>query len=84
VKIDTNSDPLIAFAVSKNEILIKGQVSKLAFATLYDIQGRVILVNNLEEGSLNVIRTPNIPTGIYMLSVKDNQKVKAFKIPIKE
>jgi hypothetical protein len=84
VKIDTNSDPLIAFTVSKNEILIKGQVSKQAIAALYDIQGRVILVNNLKEGSLNIIQTPNIKTGIYMLSVKDNGKTKAFKIPVRE
>jgi hypothetical protein len=84
VKIDTNSDPLIAFVVSKNEILIKGQVSNQAIATLYDIQGRVILVNYLEEGSMNVIRTPNIRTGIYMLYVKDNEKTKGFKIPVRE
>jgi len=84
VKIETNSEPLIAFAISRNEILIKGQVSTLAIATLYDIQGRVIQVNNLEEGSLNIIRTPNIRTGIYMLSVRDMEKIKGFKIPVKE
>jgi len=83
VKIDTSSDLLNAFAISRNEILIKGQVSNQAVATLYDIQGRVILVNNLKEGSLNIVETPNIRTGIYMLSVKDNGKVQGFKIPVK-
>ena len=75
---------LSAYAVRNTEIRVKGQVSNQAVATLYDVQGRVIVVKNLEEGSLNMIPTPNIKTGIYMLYVKDNNKVQAFKIPVKE
>jgi hypothetical protein len=78
------ADKLTAFAIRNVEIRVKGQVSNQAVATLYDIQGRVILIKNLAEGGLNVIETPNIRTGIYMLSVKDNGKVQGFKISVKE
>ncbi|HEY3370626.1 MAG TPA: T9SS type A sorting domain-containing protein [Prolixibacteraceae bacterium] len=75
---------LSAYSTSNTEIKITGSVSKLAIATLYDIQGKVVLVKNLEEGSLNSIRTPNLQPGIYLLSVKDNQQVQRFKIPFSQ
>ena len=78
------ADNLSAYAVRNIEIRIKGQVSNQAVATLYDVQGRVILVKTLEEGNLNVVRTPNIKTAIYMLSVNDKGKLQRFKIPVKE
>jgi hypothetical protein len=75
---------LSAYAFRNIEIRINGQVSNQAVATLYDVQGRVILVKTLEEGSLNVVRTPNIKTAIYMLSVNDKGKIQRFKIPVNE
>jgi hypothetical protein len=81
---DAMADKLSAYAIRNIEIRVKGSVSKQAVATLYDIQGRAVVVKNLEEGSMNIIPTPNIKTGIYMLYVKDNEKVQAFKIPVKE
>ena len=78
------SQVLKAFAVRNVEIQLKGKVGRQAVATLYDIQGRVILVKNLEEGTLNIIPTPNIKTGIYLLSVQDNGNLNRFKIPVGE
>lgn len=75
---------LSAYAVRNTEIHVEGEVSKQAVATLYDIQGRVVLVKNMEEGSLNVIPTPNLKTGIYLLFVKDNKRAQGFKVPVKE
>jgi hypothetical protein len=75
---------LSAYAVRNTQICLKGEVSKQAVATLYDIQGRVVVVKNLEEGSLNTIPTPYIKTGVYLLLVKDNQRIQKFKIPVKE
>ncbi len=82
--IDNNADNLSAYAFRNIEIRINGQVSNQAIATLYDVQGRVILVKTLEEVNLNVVRTPNIKTAIYMLSVNDKGKLQRFKIPVKE
>jgi hypothetical protein len=75
---------LSAYAVRNIEIRINGNVSNQAVATLYDIQGRVVLVKTLEEGSLNVVRTPDIKSAIYMLSVNDNGKLQRFKIAVNE
>jgi hypothetical protein len=77
-------DHLSAYAVRNIEIRIKGNVSNQAVATLYDVQGRVVLIKTLEEGSLNVVRTPNIKSAIYLLSVRDGEKVQRFKIPVNQ
>ena len=75
---------LSAYAVRNVEIRLSGQVSNQAIATLYDIQGREILVKKLNEGNLNVIRTPNIKSAMYLLFIKDNGKSQGFKIPVRE
>jgi len=75
---------LSAFAVRNIEIRIKGRVSHQAVATLYDVQGKAVLVQTLEAGDLNIVRTPNIKSAIYLLSVNDNGKLKRFKIPVNE
>jgi hypothetical protein len=75
---------LSAYGIRNVEIHVNGPVSSQAIATLYDIQGKVILVKNLEEGQFNVIQTPNIKTAIYLLFVKDKGKVQSFKIPMNE
>ncbi|HLN75328.1 MAG TPA: T9SS type A sorting domain-containing protein [Prolixibacteraceae bacterium] len=81
---DFLKDKLSAYAVRNTEIRLKGTVSSQAVATLYDVLGKAVLVKNLEEGSLNIIPTPNLHTGIYLLSVKDNGRVQGFKIPVSE
>jgi len=75
---------LRAYPLSNNRIKIDGTLSNQAIATLYDSQGRVILSKNLEEGNLNILNTPNLHAGIFILYVKDNGKSKTFKIPVIE
>jgi len=84
LNIDYFLGKLSAYAVRNVEIRVKGQVSNQAIATLYDIQGREILVEKLDEGSINVINTPNIKSSIYLLFVNDNGKSQGFKIPVRE
>lgn len=81
---ETLAGNLSAYAVRNTEIRINGLVSNQAVATLYDVQGRVVLAKTLEEGSLNVMRTPNIKTAIYLLSVQDHGQTARFKIPVNE
>jgi len=76
--------PLSAYAIRNTEIRVKGEVSSQAVAMLYDLQGRMILMKNLEAGSLNIIRTPELHNGIYILFVKDQERVERFKLPVKE
>jgi hypothetical protein len=75
---------IIAFAIRNTEIRIEGRLSNQSVATLYDVQGKVILVKTLEEGNLNIVHTPNIKTAIYMLTVNDNGKQHRFKIHVNE
>jgi len=77
-------DKLTAYAVRNIEIRIKGEVSRGAVATLYDMGGRVVRIETLEGGDLNVVPTPGIKTAIYVLSVNDHGKVQTFKIPVRE
>ena len=81
---ETLAAGLTAYAYRNIEIRVSGAVSKNAVATLYDVHGRIVLVKILEEGNLNIIPTPNIKTGIYMLSVNDKGKSNGFKILVRE
>jgi hypothetical protein len=75
---------LSAYAVKNTKIVIKGEVSEKAVATLFDIQGRVVLSKNLERGDQNILPTPGLKSGTYLLVVKDNEKLNSFKIPLRE
>ncbi|MFY9152761.1 MAG: hypothetical protein WAO52_12135 [Prolixibacteraceae bacterium] len=82
--LDISDIKLNAFSIRNVEIRINGKVSKKAVATLFDIQGRTVLIKNLDEGSVNVIQTQNIKTAVYLLLVNDNGKLQSFKIYMKE
>jgi hypothetical protein len=71
-----------AYSTRNMEIRLDGQVSKAAVATLYDLQGRVVMVQKLSEGSSNRINTKNLGQAIYLLKVKDNQKIQSFKLAL--
>ena len=73
-----------AFAVRNIEIRITGEVTPNAVASLYDTNGKLILTRKLDEGSLNVIPTPGFRSGLYVLKVNDNGKVKGFKLMMRE
>jgi hypothetical protein len=73
---------LNAFEFQNSEIHITGTVTAQAVATLYDVLGRVVLSNKLNEGDQNIIPTPNMSSGIYLLRVVDKGVMHAFKLRI--
>jgi hypothetical protein len=75
---------LKVYALHSEGIRIEGTVSSQSVATLYDLQGRAVFVNNLEGGNLNIIRTSGIKTGIYMLQINDRKRMQGFKIQVIE
>ncbi len=77
---NTSWDKLNVYAVRNVELRIVGEVSDRAVVSLCDVLGRVILVNNLNAGILNTINLPSIKNGVYLITVKDNGKVRTFKI----
>ena len=78
------SKGLSAYANRNIEIHLTGTVSKGSVAILYDINGKIVMAKNLVEGSLNVIPTPQLKTGLYVLSVNDNGKITGLKVMINE
>ena len=84
IEDNPKEDQLVAYAIRNIEIRIKGEVSRGAVATLYDMSGRVVRIETLEEGILNVMPTPGLKTAIYVLSVNDHGKIQTFKIPVRE
>lgn len=81
---ETLAGKLTAYAIRNTEIRVVGEVNSNATAKLYNLQGSVVLIENLKAGNLNVIPTPNIKNGIYMLSVEDQGKIQTFKLLIRE
>jgi hypothetical protein len=80
----TEAGKLSAYPVRDAGIRVIGKVGKQALATLYDIQGRVMLVKALDEGSFNVIPTTNLKPSVYLLRVKDLGKMQTFKVLVGE
>ena len=74
---------LNAYAFMNIEIRIVGEVSSNAVATLYQVDGKAMIIQKLAEGSLNVIPISSFNTGLYILTVRDGVKLHTFKIPLK-
>lgn len=79
--VDVNS--LRISSIKNLEIRVMGEVGKNAIATLYNVQGKMLFTENLKEGNLNTIPTPNIKDGMYLLSVKDNNGSQLIKVLVR-
>ena len=65
-------------------MIVKGEVSSAAVATVYDINGKLIVSKKMDAGLRNSIRLPMVRSGVYMVFVKDNGKTEGFKVMVKE
>lgn len=81
IEDELNTNPLNAYMM-RNEIVIDGNVSSNAVATLYDLQGRSVLSRNLEQGLRNRIMPQGLKTGVYLLQIVDNGQRVSFKLPV--
>ena len=71
-------------SLSTKELLIKGQLTGIATANLYDIQGRLVLSKDLDLNSnSNSIDISILSTGIYVVKVDNGNQIKTQKIIIK-
>lgn len=76
-----NISTLNAYAAN-SKIIIKGRMLANSIASLYDMNGKLILVKNMEEGTLNEVPTTFVKTGIYLLTVRNGALILSFKIPV--
>lgn len=80
---DAITNPLNVSVVDNAVIQIKGEVSGNSMAIIYDVQGKMILTKSLIPGNLNTISIPNVKSGLYLLSIKNNDSLQRIKIIVK-
>jgi hypothetical protein len=74
-EISQESGSLKAY-MGNGTIVIEGEVSGRAIATLYNLQGQILRVNTLQKGLLNVLPDDGLPQGAYFITIQQyGQKV---------
>jgi len=68
--------------VYNGEIIIKGSVTAMAMADLYDLRGNKVLSDKLLEGDYNTIIVSGLTRGAYIVRVTDGATVFTKKIMI--
>ena len=78
-------DQLIVYTNENHEdIIIKGVLDSATTSVLYDIHGRVVLSQDLEQISLtNTIDVSTLSSGVYIIQISNTSKTKTQKIIIK-
>lgn len=71
-------------SASSRAVIIKGEISSKTVVSIYDLQGRVVMTNNLENGtSVNQITISNLNDGIYVVKLSSNAQQLTRKIIIR-
>jgi hypothetical protein len=81
---DAFDNQLTAYAFKNIELRIQGKVNSGAIASLFDLQGRLLIQKQLNDSTDQIIKLNGAYNGVYLLQVKDNNKVKSFKLAIQQ
>lgn len=65
--------------VDNGTIIISGEVNERAIATLYDMQGQKLSINQLGKGLINKISCPK-SSGVYLLTIQQDGKTITRKL----
>ena len=69
---------------SPKSLVINGPLTNGTTANLYDLQGRLVLSKTLNSNSIkNTIDTSIISTGVYVVKINNDNRVKTQKVIIK-
>lgn len=69
---------------NNDKIVIKGTLTSETQAALFDMQGRLVFRNKLNNRSaINTLSTTNISSGVYLLKISDNISRTSKKVIIK-
>lgn len=81
--IEQNSNNLKLYA-SEHTIFINGQLLADTTVSIYDIQGRLVMTSQLEEGSsINRIEASSLNSGIYVVKLTNEMQAQTKKVIIK-
>ena len=78
-EITTEINNLKAY-ITNGTIIIEGEVTDQAIATLYNLQGQKVRVVSLQKGSMNTLSCPELMNGIYMLTIQQNGEIVTRKL----
>jgi hypothetical protein len=83
-KSDENNSDLLNLKVwsSEHKIIIDGEVSSQATATIYDLQGHTIMVKKLTDTSYNIIDVPATVKGLCIVNVKDGTRKLSIRVVV--
>jgi len=73
---------LKAYTVN-GKIIIEGEISDQAIATLYDLQGLIVLVHQLQKGTFNTLLCSELMNGVYLLTIQQNGETMTRKLIMK-
>lgn len=80
---ESNIDILQIYS-NNDKIVIKGTLTSETQAALFDMQGRLVFRNKLNNRSaINTLSTTNISSGVYLLKISDNISSTSKKVIIK-
>ncbi|NRA91432.1 MAG: T9SS type A sorting domain-containing protein [Psychroserpens sp.] len=77
-------DHIMIYLDTNKDIMIKGQIPANCKATLYDIQGRVVLTDLLNNNATtNRIGVSQMSTGVYIIQLSDGNMTRTQKLVIR-
>lgn len=67
-----------------DKIIVEGQLTSNTDLYLYDIQGRLVLTSSLNiNTATNVVNTPGLASGVYLVTLKGNTSTMTKKIVLR-
>lgn len=82
--LDANDNLRIYTTVMPKALVIRGQLTSVTNATLYDIQGRLVLSKALNQNSTeNTMDISSLGTGVYVVKINNDNQFKTQKVIIK-
>ncbi len=83
--IENNLDNLNVFALNTSkELVVSGQLQDITMLEVYDIQARKVLNIQLDNSQIeNRIDTSNLTTGVYLVTVSNNNQSITKKVVLK-
>ena len=65
---------------SSGQIIISGETTGGAVVAIYDVQGRKLATQQLNNTNFNRIEAPGASAGIYLLQIKDSGRTEVLKV----
>ena len=80
IEVNIYQNPVVDYATVAYKLTTEGKVS----IRLFDINGKVVLSDHTTNTNSYILKTQNLTSGVYMLSIQQNGKQVALKKVIKK